>query len=63
LEKKYRDFEDLHKKIAKRLPNMPYFPTKSIFQIGKDDPEKRKNDLDKYISVNNDFYLLQISRV
>ncbi len=55
LEKKFKDFEDLHKVLAKKLPNMPALPTKSIFSFTGDNPDKRKGELENYLGVSIDF--------
>lgn len=52
VEKKFKDFEDLHKALAKKLPNMPNLPTKSIFSFSGDNPDKRKQELESYLNVN-----------
>ena len=42
----------MHKKLAKKLDDIPYLPAKSFFQISGDALEKRKDDLEKYFNVN-----------
>lgn len=49
--RRFKDIEDMHKKLVRKLPNMPYLPTKSIFSLGEDDLDKRKDDIEKYLNV------------
>lgn len=49
--RKFKDIEEMHKKLIKKLPNMPYLPSKSFFSLGGDDLQKRKDDLEKYLNV------------
>jgi len=49
--RKFKDIEDMHKKLMKKLSNMPYLPAKSIFSLGEDDLDKRRDDLEKYLNV------------
>jgi len=49
--RKFKDLEDMHKKLIKKLSNMPYLPAKSIFSLGEDDLDKRRDDLEKYLNV------------
>ena len=51
LEKRYSEIEEMHKKIVRKINDIPFLPAKSIFQIMGDDLEKRKNDLEKYLNV------------
>jgi hypothetical protein len=51
IDRKFRDIEEMHKRLTKKLPNMPYLPAKSIFRLGEDDLDKRKDDLEKYLNV------------
>ena len=48
----------MHKKLAKKLDEIPYLPAKSFFQITGDALEKRKDDLEKYFNVNDFFQSL-----
>jgi len=49
--RKFKDIEEMHKKLIKKLSNMPYLPAKSIFSLGEDDLDKRRDDLEKYLNV------------
>lgn len=51
IDRKFKDIEEMHKRLAKKLPNMPYLPAKSIFRLGEDDLDKRKDELEKYLNV------------
>jgi len=41
----------MHKKLVRKIQDIPFLPAKSIFQIMGEDLEKRKNDLEKYFNV------------
>jgi len=49
--RKFKEIEEMHKKLIKKIPNMPYLPAKSFFSLGSDDEDKRKDDLEKYLNV------------
>lgn len=53
LQKRFKDIEEMHKKLAKKLGDIPFLPAKSIFQVSGDALEKRKDDLEKYFNVFN----------
>lgn len=53
LDKRYSDFERLHKDLKKIFENLPSFPSKTIFKISNNPEElmKRRDMLDNYIIV------------
>jgi len=51
INRKFKDIEDMHRKLIKKNPNMPYLPAKNFFSLGNEDLDKRKDDLEKYLNV------------
>jgi hypothetical protein len=50
MEKRYSEFDDLYKALAKLLPNVPLLPGKSFFKITSyDGLNKRKNQLEQFL--------------
>jgi WD40 repeat protein len=65
LEKRYSEFENLHKNLSKLLPSIPPIPGKSLFKITAYDAlTKRRLQLDSFLKecnkrkdiVSNDYY-------
>ena len=57
LEKRFKEFEVLHRLLVNKLPNMPFLPVKSLFKVQGDALLKRKLDLEKYLSVMDLFFI------
>jgi hypothetical protein len=50
LEKRYSEFEWLHKVLSKLIPNCPIIPGKSFFKVSSYDAlNKRKSELEKFL--------------
>jgi len=50
LSKRYSEFEALHKKLSKLIPNVPSIPSKSFFKVKSSDGlTKRKNHLEAFL--------------
>ena len=50
LSKRYSEFEALHKKLSKLIPNVPTIPGKSLFKMKSSDAlTKRKNHLESFL--------------
>lgn len=54
LDKRYSEFNLLHKELKKLFEHLPAFPSKTLFNISKNSEEltKRKDMLDRYLKVH-----------
>ena len=52
LEKRFSEFDNLHKNLSKLFNNLPKLPGKTLLKLSKgDDLEKRREGLDQYLKV------------
>ena len=52
LEKRFSEFDNLHKNLSKLFDNLPKLPGKTLLKLSKnDDLEKRREGLDQYLKV------------
>jgi len=52
LEKRFKEIEEMHKKLARKINDIPFLPAKSIFQLFGEALDKRRDELEKYFNVN-----------
>ena len=56
LEKRFSEFDNLHKNLSKLFDNLPKLPGKTLLKLSKnEDLEKRQEGLDQYIKVNYNY--------
>lgn len=52
LEKRFSEFDNLHKNLSKLFNNLPKLPSKTLLKLSKnEDLDKRREGLDQYIKV------------
>eukprot|EP01016_Furgasonia_blochmanni_P039362 TRINITY_DN4880_c0_g1_i2.p1 TRINITY_DN4880_c0_g1~~TRINITY_DN4880_c0_g1_i2.p1 ORF type:complete len:567 (+),score=161.86 TRINITY_DN4880_c0_g1_i2:131-1831(+) len=51
MEKRFSEFEEMHKLLAKRIANIAYLPAKSLLPLGYVEVQKRKKDLETYLNA------------
>jgi len=51
LERRFKEIEEMHKKLARKINDIPYLPAKSIFQLFGEALDKRRDELEKYFNV------------
>ncbi len=54
LERRFKEIEEMHKKLARKINDIPFLPAKSIFQLFGEALDKRRDELEKYFNVNSD---------
>jgi hypothetical protein len=59
VEKRYSEFDDLHKNLKKIFSNLPLMPGKTMFKVTSPEVlEKRRDDLDKLLKVEEENFFL-----
>jgi len=51
LERRFKEIEEMHKKLARKINDIPFLPAKSIFQLFGEALDKRRDELEKYFNV------------
>ena len=52
LEKRFSEFDTLHKNLSKLFNNLPKLPSKTLLKLSKnEDLDKRREGLDQYLKV------------
>ena len=53
IDRTFNQFCELHKKLDKKIPNMPILPSKTLFKPTFQEAKKRKIELEKYLNVHS----------